>query len=204
MPPTAPTFSSAAAQPEAAAYSGLLHHHQHDAIIGGASASFSSTVVDVKAAAWRNDTSYRRRSPFAEATPCGGDSSSSAASYASSMDNISRLLNGFMKSSPPPPAAAAHDVKPAIIVEEVEDPFLSFDQHFSGATDLAFAGVPPPPLPALLTGGVHASYGEETTRQQQQAPLCSIEKWLLDEAVEQVADLMDDLSDGCCSLPLLY
>uniref|UniRef100_A0A0E0RD57 Uncharacterized protein n=1 Tax=Oryza rufipogon TaxID=4529 RepID=A0A0E0RD57_ORYRU len=34
-------------------------------------------------------------------------------------------------------------------------------------------------------------------------PLSSIEKWLFDEAAaEQVADLMD-LSDGCCSVPMM-
>jgi myb proto-oncogene protein len=75
-----------------------------------------------------------RRSPFAATD---GDSSSS--SYASSMDNISRLLNGFMKSSPP----------------------------------------------------------------QNDAELSPMEKWLFEEAAEQVVDLMD-LSDGCCSVPMMF
>jgi hypothetical protein len=40
-------------------------------------------------------------------------------------------------------------------------------------------------------------------QQAQQAPMLSIEQWLLDEATEQVGDLMD-LSDGCCSVPMLF
>uniref|UniRef100_A0A0A8ZND8 Uncharacterized protein n=1 Tax=Arundo donax TaxID=35708 RepID=A0A0A8ZND8_ARUDO len=51
----------------------------------------------------------------------------------------------------------------------------------------------------------HGSYHEPKQQQKQQAqpPLSSIEKWLLDEAAEQVVDLMD-LSDGCCSVPMMF
>ncbi|XP_062197934.1 MYB transcription factor 69-like [Phragmites australis] len=131
-----------------------------------------------------------RRSPFA--TPGSVDTDSSSSSYASSMDNISKLLNGFMKSSPPQNGAA--DIKPSGI--EV-DPLLSFD-HMSGASLPAFADVPQQQLPVM---GVQAGYDES---KQQQAPLSPIEKWFFDEAAdEQVVDLMD-LSDGCCSVPMLF
>uniref|UniRef100_A0A453KBT9 Myb-related protein 306 n=1 Tax=Aegilops tauschii subsp. strangulata TaxID=200361 RepID=A0A453KBT9_AEGTS len=125
----------------------------------------------------------------------------SSSSYASSMDNISRLLDGFMKSSPP----TATDVKPNIAV--VSDPFMSFDRMSGTGAGLAFiSGVPQQQQqqPALMGG---MSYDDEATGQQQQLhhqlPLCSIEKWLLDEAAEQVADLMDLSDGGCSSLPLL-
>ncbi|RLM57956.1 transcription factor MYB30-like [Panicum miliaceum] len=129
-----------------------------------------------------------RRSPFATTD---GDSSSSP--YASSMDNICRLLNGFMKSSPPQNDAAA-DIKPS--ATEV-NPLLSFNQYHmaGGATLPAFNDMlpsPPPQQPALM--------GHQ---QHQQGPLSPIEKWLFEEAAEQVVDLMD-LSDGCCSVPMMF
>ena len=130
-----------------------------------------------------------RRSPFAALGSVNTDSFSS--SYASSMDNISKLLNGFMKSSPPHNGAA--DIKPLDI--EV-NPLLSFD-HMSGGSLPAAADVPQHQPPLV---GVDAGYDES---KQQQAPLSPIEKWLFDEAAEQVVDLMD-LSDGCCSVPMLF
>ncbi|XP_047052365.1 transcription factor MYB60-like [Lolium rigidum] len=171
----------------------LYHHHDpmaafssNDRYNGGARGAYSNPEVT-------QTTITMRPSPFADvATDC------SSSSYASSMDNISRLLGGFMKSSPPA------DVKPNIAV--ASDPFLSFERMSGTGADLAFvSGIQhqQPPQPALM-GGV--GYHDETTGQQllqHQAPLCSIEKWLLDEAAEQVADLMD-LSDGCSSLPMLY
>ena len=136
-----------------------------------------------------------RRSPFAATD---GDSSSS--SYASSMDNISRLLSGFMKSSPPQNDAAA-DIKPS--ATEI-NPLLSFNQyHMAGATTLsAFNDMlpsPPPQQPALMG---HSGY-DEPRQQHQQGPLSPIEKWLFEEAAEQVTGLMD-LSDGCCSVPMMF
>ncbi|PUZ43517.1 hypothetical protein GQ55_8G016300 [Panicum hallii var. hallii] len=133
-----------------------------------------------------------RRSPFAATD---GDSSSS--SYASSMDNISRLLNGFMKSSPPQNDAA--DIKPS--ATDV-NPSLSFNQyHMAGGTTLpAFNDMlpsPPPQQPALME---HRGYDEQ---QHQKGALSPIEKWLFEEAAEQVVDLMD-LSDGCCSVPMMF
>ena len=137
-----------------------------------------------------------RRSPFAATD---GDSSSS--SYASSMDNISRLLSGFMKSSPPQNDAAA-DIKPS--ATEI-NPLLSFNQyHMAGATTLsAFNDMlpsPPPPQQPALMG--HSGY-DEPRQQHQQGPLSPIEKWLFEEAAEQVTGLMD-LSDGCCSVPMMF
>jgi len=136
-----------------------------------------------------------RRSPFAATD---GDSSSS--SYASSMDNISRLLSGFMKSSPPHNTA---DIKPS--ATEV-NPLLSFNQyqyHMAGGTTLPtfndMLPSPPPQQPALMG---HSGY-DEPRQQHQQGPLSPIEKWLFEEAEEQVVDLMD-LSDGCCSVPMMF
>uniref|UniRef100_A0ACD5XPH3 Uncharacterized protein n=1 Tax=Avena sativa TaxID=4498 RepID=A0ACD5XPH3_AVESA len=201
-PPPLPSASSSEPAANLAATGHLDQHqlyHQHDAMAafssndryngGGARAACSNPEVT-------QTTITMRRSPFADvATDC------SPSSYASSMGNISRLLGGFMKSSPPA------DVKPNIAV--VSDPFLSFDRMSGTGADLAFVpGIQQqqqqPPQPALMGSVI---YHEETTGQQllqHQAPLCSIEKWLLDEAAEQVADLMD-LSDGCCSsLPMMY
>ncbi|KAG2614658.1 transcription factor MYB60-like [Panicum virgatum] len=133
-----------------------------------------------------------RRSLFAATD---GDSSSS--SYASSMDNISRLLNGFMKSSPPQNDAA--DIKPS--ATEI-NPLLSFNQyHMAGATTLsAFNDMLPSPQQPALMG--HSGY-DEPRQQHQQGPLSPIEKLLFEEAEEQVVDLMD-LSDGCCSVPMMF
>ncbi|GJN28422.1 hypothetical protein PR202_gb16543 [Eleusine coracana subsp. coracana] len=129
-----------------------------------------------------------RRSPFIAAPgSLDAESSRSPSSYASSMDNISKLLDGFMKNTTP-----QNDIKPSAI--EI-NPLLSFE-HVSAAGGAlpTFADVLPP-QPVLM---------EQPKQQQQaQAPLSSIEKWLLDEAAEQVTDLMD-LSDGCCSVPMLF
>ncbi|RLM48706.1 transcription factor MYB30-like [Panicum miliaceum] len=137
-----------------------------------------------------------RHSPFAATD---GDSSSSP--YASSMDNISRLLNGFMKSSPPQNDAA--DIKPS--ATEVNPLLSSFNQyHMAGGTTLpAFNDMlpsPPPQQPALMG---HRGY-DEPKQQHQQGPLSPIEKWLFEEAAEQVVDLMDLSSDGCCSVPMMF
>ncbi|OEL29431.1 Myb-related protein 306 [Dichanthelium oligosanthes] len=135
-----------------------------------------------------------RRSPFAATTD--GDSSSS--SYASSMDNISKLLNGFMNSSPPQQNDAA-DIKPS--ATEV-NPLLSFN-HVSGSTLPAFKDMLPSPPPQQLALMGHHGY-DEPKQQHQQAQLSPIEKWLLEEAAEEVVDLMD-LSDGCCSsVPMMF
>jgi transcription factor MYB, plant len=121
-----------------------------------------------------------RRSPFAA-------ENSSSSSYASSVDNISKLLDGFMKSTSP-----QNDTKP--LVSEA-NPLLSFEHMPAGDELPAFADMQPP-QPVVM---------EQPMQQQQaqQAPMLSIEKWLLDEAAEQVGDLMD-LSDGCCSVPMLF
>ncbi|KAM0858068.1 hypothetical protein ACQ4PT_048061 [Festuca glaucescens] len=118
----------------------LYHHHDpmaafssNDRYNGGARAAYSNPEVT-------QTTITMHPSPFADvATDC------SSSSYASSMDNISRLLGGFMKSSPPA------DVKPNIAV--VSDPFLSFDRMSGTGADLAFvSGIQhqQPPQPALM------------------------------------------------------
>jgi transcription factor MYB, plant len=135
-----------------------------------------------------------RRSPFAGPGSLGSESSSSSP-YASSMDNISKLLDGFMKSTTP-----QNDIKP--LVTEA-NPLLSFEHMSTGGELPPFADVFPL-QPVLME---QSSFHEQPKQQQQQAqaPLSSIEKWLLDEAAEQevVGDLMD-LSDGCCSLPMMF
>ncbi|RCV36295.1 hypothetical protein SETIT_7G307500v2 [Setaria italica] len=141
-----------------------------------------------------------RRSPFAATD---GDSSSS--SYASSMDNISKLLNGFMKSSPPTQNDATADIKPC--ATDI-NPLLSFN-HMSGGSntlppfsDMLPPSPPPQQQPALTMG--HRGYDNEPKQQHhQQGPLSPIEKWLFEEAAEQVVDLMD-LSDACCSVPMMF
>nr|CCI55454.1 PH01B001E05.10 [Phyllostachys edulis] len=133
------------------------------------------------------------RSPFAAGSV---DADCSSSSYASSMDNISKLLNGFMESSPPQNAGA--DVKPGII--EV-NPLLSFDRMSGAGAELTLTAVQQQQPASLLD---ECCYNEiETKQQQHQVPLSSIEKWLFDEAAEQVAELMD-LSHGCCSVPMLF
>ncbi|GJM88120.1 hypothetical protein PR202_ga04147 [Eleusine coracana subsp. coracana] len=69
----------------------------------------------------------RRSSPFIDA-----ESGSSPSSYASSMDNISKLLDGFMKSTTPPQNDVV-DIKPLLSATEISHPLLSFDEHVSAA-----------------------------------------------------------------------
>ncbi|KAF8648871.1 hypothetical protein HU200_064574 [Digitaria exilis] len=138
-----------------------------------------------------------RRSPFA--ATIDGDSSSSP--YASSMDNISKLLNGFMKSSSPQNGAT--DIKPS--ATEI-NPLLSFN-HMSSSTSPppVFSNIlplPPPQQPALM--GHRGYYGDELKQQHQQGALSPIEKWLFEEATEQVVNLMDLSDDGCCSVPMMF
>ncbi|XP_040385530.1 transcription factor MYB60-like [Oryza brachyantha] len=142
-----------------------------------------------------------RRSPFADCP---------SSSYASSMDNISKLLDGFMKTaspSPPPPPlqhyhSGCYDVKPSVV--DVGNPLLSF-HCMSGTDDLDCFDVHQQASFMDQYGG-YGGYVDESKQQVSQAPppLSSIEKWLFDEAAaEQVADLMD-LSDGCCSVPMMF
>lgn len=151
-----------------------------------------------------------RRSPFADCP---------SSSYASSMDNISKLLDGFMKTnspSPPPPPLQHYDggyyddVKPAVDV--VGNPLLSSFDCMSGADldccfDVHQQHQQQQPASFMEYGGYGGGYGDESKQQlmnQAAPPLSSIEKWLFDEAAaEQVADLMD-LSDGCCSVPMMF
>jgi transcription factor MYB, plant len=123
-----------------------------------------------------------RRLPFAAPGSLNAGSSSSS-SYASSMDNISKLLGGFMKSTTTQNDSAT-DV----------NPLLSFEHMSAGGTLPSFANILPT-QPVLME---EHSHHEQPPQQQTQAPLSSIEKWLLDEATEQVDDLID-LSDVCFS-----
>lgn len=119
--------------------------------------------------------------------------SSSSSSYAYSVDNISRLLHGFMKTSAPPASAPTKssqsasyaDAKPSTVVHVIEAneyalPPTFDDYSFSGtgAELINFAGV------------------------QQQVSLSSIEKWLFDEAVETKDEL--NSSDASYSVPMLF
>ncbi|KAL5223790.1 hypothetical protein ABZP36_010429 [Zizania latifolia] len=140
-----------------------------------------------------------RRSPFADCP----------SSYASSMNNISKLLDGFMMKTtsplpppPPPYGDATYDVKPAI---EVANPLTSFDRMSGTGGDLAFYDVHPyQQQPASLSFMEHGGYVDESKQLNQAPLLSSIEDWLFDEAAaEQVADLMD-LSDGCCFVPMMF
>jgi transcription factor MYB, plant len=133
-----------------------------------------------------------RRSPFAAPGSLDAESNSSSP-YSSSMDNISKLLDGFMKSTTPQNDMA--DIKP--LTTEV-NPLLSFEHMSAGGALLAFTDVLPP-QPVLMEEQSH----HQEPKKQAQAPLPSVEKWLLDEAAEQVGDLMD-MSDGCCSFPMLF
>ncbi|XP_052138065.1 transcription factor MYB60-like [Oryza glaberrima] len=151
-----------------------------------------------------------RRSPFADCP---------SSSYASSMDNISKLLDGFMKTnspSPPPPPLQHYDggyyddVKPAVDVGG--NPLLSSFDCMSGADldccfDVHQQHQQQQPASFMEYGGYGGGYGDESKQQlmnQAAPPLSTIEKWLFDEAAaEQVADLMD-LSDGCCSVPMMF
>ncbi|TVU27180.1 hypothetical protein EJB05_29773 [Eragrostis curvula] len=161
------------------------------------SSDLSTTVVPAISGASHVDHHHKliaQRSPFAAPGSLDGDSSSSS-SYASSMDNISKLLNGFMKSSSPRNEAV--DIKPPITAEV--NPLLSLE-HMSGGVLPDFADVLPP-QPVVMEQRI--SHNESTKQEQAQPPLSSIEKWLLDEAAEQVGDLMS-FSDGCCSVPMLF
>ncbi|CAN6348848.1 unnamed protein product [Urochloa humidicola] len=193
-PPPAESSSSASILPTTTAGAGHVDHH-HDMIVNNLLFSKDdSNPGEV------TQQLIGRRSPFA-----AGDSSSS--SYASSMDNISKLLNGFMKQSSPQQNDAGADIKPS--ATDIVNPLLSSFNHISGSTTTtlpAFGDMlpsPPPQQPAALTMG-HRGYDNEAKQQHhQQGPLSPIEKWLLEEAAEQVVDLMD-LSGACCSVPMMF
>uniref|UniRef100_A0A0D9XWF4 Uncharacterized protein n=1 Tax=Leersia perrieri TaxID=77586 RepID=A0A0D9XWF4_9ORYZ len=147
-----------------------------------------------------------RRSPFADCP---------SSSYASSMDNISKLLDGFMKTtspSPPPPPLQHYDVGYDDVKPAVENPLMSFDcMSGTGGGEMDCFDVyhhhqHQPASSFMDQYGGYGGYGEESKQMMnhQAPPLSSIEKWLFDEAAaEQVADLMD-LSDGCCSVPMMF
>ncbi|CAD6268720.1 unnamed protein product [Miscanthus lutarioriparius] len=121
--------------------------------------------------------------PFAATN---GDTFSSP--YASSMDNISKLLNGFMKSSQTQDDAATN-IKPSSVID-----INPFDHKSGGALppisdDVPLLMPPPQQQQQALTG--HGDYHKPKLQQ-----LSSIEKWLFDEAPEQM-----EISDGYCSVP---
>jgi len=99
------------------------------------------------------------------------------------MDNISKLLNGFMKSSPTQDDAATN-IKPSSVID-----INPYDHKSGGALPPISDDVPPPQQQQALTG--HGGYHKPKLQQ-----LSSIEKWLFDEAAEQM-----EISDGCCSVP---
>ncbi|CAM0874415.1 unnamed protein product [Alopecurus aequalis] len=160
--------------------SGNFDHHGHDMIDHGygAGAACSNTEVSQLIAG-------RRPSPFDATDVC------SSSSYASSVDNISKLLDGFMKSSALPLLqnySDGEDVKPSV------NPVMSFDGMSGTGSSAEVSFTASVQQPALM-GGV--GY-EDETKQQHQAPLSSIEQWLFDEAAEL------ELSDECYSVPMLF
>ncbi|CAO2153443.1 unnamed protein product [Urochloa humidicola] len=201
-PPPLPTESSSSIViPTTTTGTGRVDHHQ-DMMVNNP--LFSKDNSYARPGACSNPSAevtqqlIVQRSPFAAAT----DGDSSTSSYASSMDNISKLLNGFMKQSSPPQNAAAADIKPlATDVVNVNPLLSSFNRQLPAFNNML--PTPTPQQPAALTMG-HHGYDDETKQQHhQQGPLSPIEKWLLEEAADQVVDLMD-LSDACCSVPIMF
>ncbi|KAM3293221.1 hypothetical protein ACQJBY_036661 [Aegilops geniculata] len=179
-------FAPPAASSPGTAGDNFDHHNHHDMVSRadgyGAGQAYINTEVSQLIAG-------RGNSPFADAAAevC------SSSSYASSVDNISKLLGGFMKSSPPPPPPPhnnydADDVKPLLPLDSMSG---------TGSAELSFTASVQ--QPAFTGGRVGYEYDDETKQQQQhQAPLSSIEKWLFDEAAEL------ELSDECYSVPMLF
>ncbi|CAN6357471.1 unnamed protein product [Urochloa humidicola] len=195
LPPSAESSSSIVI-PTTTAGAGHVDHH-HDMIVKNLLFSKDDNYVHPAACSNPAEVSQKliaRRSPFA----ADGDNSSS--SYASSMDNISKLLSGFMKQTSPPQNAAATDIKPpATDVVNVNPMLSSFNHQLPAFNNM----LPTLQQPAALTMG-HRGYDDEPKQQHhQQGSLSPIEKWLLEEAAEQVVDLMD-LSDACCSVPMMF
>ncbi|KAG0519860.1 hypothetical protein BDA96_08G022800 [Sorghum bicolor] len=128
--------------------------------------------------------------PFAATN---GDTFSSP--YASSMDNISKLLNGFMMKSSPTQDDAATNIKPSSVID-----INPFDHKSGGAlSDDVPLLMPPPQQQQQQALAGHGGYHKPKLQQ-----LSSIEKWLFDEAAEQVVDhQLMEISDGCCSVPSL-
>ncbi|KQJ89518.1 myb-related protein 306 [Brachypodium distachyon] len=135
--------------------------------------------------------------PPTESAACSFSSPSSL-SYASSVDNISRLLDGFMKASLPPPASSAPTTQSSQSVSDAKDKPGHAAVHFIDADEY-------PMFPAFHDDGCCIS-GSFASDQQQQVPLSSIEEWLFDEAVEpKMMDQLASSSDECYSLvPMLF
>jgi myb proto-oncogene protein len=170
----------------ATAADGNFDQHQHHDMISkvdyGYGAADNTEVSQLIA--------RRPHSPFAADAATDVCSSSS---YASSMDNISKLLDGFMKSSQLPPLqnySDGDDVKPRV------SPLLSFDGMSGTGSSAETSFTASVQQPASMGGAV--SYDDETKQQAHQEPLCSIEQWLFDEAAEL------ELSDECYSVPMLF
>nr|QIH30998.1 IlMYB306 [Iris laevigata] len=128
--------------------------------------------------------------------------------YASSTENISRLLEGWMRSSPKSANASAAtslnhlqqqsvDYNAPISQEELES-LLSYENLGGGigwersSADSSLHGRAPPPAMAVMTDEYEAKPRLEP---QQTPPLCMLEKWLLDEATGQVEGGLMELSD---------
>ncbi|KAE8790509.1 hypothetical protein D1007_35165 [Hordeum vulgare] len=161
------------------------HRHHHDMISRADGHGAGQAYINMEVSQL---IAGRGQSPFAAAAA----EACSSSSYASSVDNISKLLGSFMKSSPPPPPHNSYDA------DDVK-PVLPFDSMSgTGSAELSFTTSVQ--QPALMEAGVGYGYDDEneTKPQQHQAPLSSIEKWLFDEAAEL------ELSDECYSVPMLF
>ncbi|XP_010938925.1 transcription factor MYB60 [Elaeis guineensis] len=129
----------------------------------------------------------------------------SPSTYASSTENISRLLEGWMRSSP----KFTQDKNQRSNIIDNEDNESLGDQG-------SYAAVTKENLDSLISlenfssivlQGPELAQADAETKHgvaegQQQPPLFFLEKWLLDEASGQVDGLME-LPADCCSNPML-
>ncbi|XP_008775987.1 transcription factor MYB60-like [Phoenix dactylifera] len=138
----------------------------------------------------------------------------SPSTYASSTDNISRLLEGWMRPSPKSTQGKnqrsnnSEDSESlgdrgccAAVTKEDLDSLISFENLSSISWEKSSSLVDSVlQRPQLEPAGSEAKQG--VAEGQQQPPLSFLEKWLLDEASGQVDGFME-LPADCCSNPML-
>ncbi|XP_058079391.1 transcription factor MYB60-like [Magnolia sinica] len=147
--------------------------------------------------------------------------------YASSTENISRLLEGWMRNSPKASSKAAQEenqpqsnenanaVAPNQIKAEQEncdiisheelENLLSFESLSSMAWEKSSSdSTQPDGSHNTANDSLSSSVDEAKVRSGNQPPFSCLEMWLLDEAATGQAEELMDLSLDCCSAPAIF
>ncbi|KAK1280128.1 Myb-related protein 306 [Acorus gramineus] len=136
----------------------------------------------------------------------GSSSSTTTTTYASSTENISKLLEGWMRSPPKPTFKASQQNHTHLNIPSSTNNFIVNNKAINTGDVISNEE-----LRSFLSyenmSGVaweksstnQSTVTEERTLVEDQPPLSLLEKWLLDESVGHGEEIMELTSTDCCS-----